>query len=148
MADDNQFISIRIRNTSFLLPANASLGIEQRETLELNSGKGGNAVAWKVVGANKWPAYALDEDLELTSGNAWERVVYVQDGGSVVGLAAENIQIMNRGDIQVQPFLPVGPPPKSGKHIFSSSWIEGNTPVLMFEPSALASYLTVVGGGA
>ncbi|MFV1992851.1 MAG: hypothetical protein ACC635_03025 [Acidiferrobacterales bacterium] len=146
MADDKHFISIRIRNTSFLLPANASLGIEQRETLEINSGKGSRAVAWKIVGANKWPAYALDENLKLTGGNAWERVVYLQDGARVVGLAAENIQIMNRDDIQVQPFLPVGPAPKSGKHLFSSSWIEGNTPVLMFEPSALAAYLTVVGG--
>jgi len=148
LTDDNQFISIRIRNTSFLLPSNASLGIEQREALEINSGKGGNAVAWKIVGANKWPAYALDENLALARGNAWERVVYVQDGERVVGMAAESIQVMNRDDIQVQPFLPVGPPPKSGKHLFSSSWIDGNTPVLMFEPSALASYLTVVGGGS
>jgi len=147
LAKDNQFISIRIRNTSFLLPASASLGIEQRETLELNSGKGGNAVAWKIVGANKWPAYALDENMKLTSGNAWEHVVYVQDGEHVVGLAAESIQILNREDIQVQPFLPVGPVPKSGKHVFSSSWIDGNTPVLTFEPGALASYLTVIGGG-
>ena len=148
MADNNQFISIRIRNTSFLFPANASLGIEQRETLEVNSGKGSKAVAWKIVGANKWPAYALDENLNLTSGKAWERVVYVQDGERVVGLAAESIQIMNRDDILVQPFLPIGPVPKGGKHVFSSSWIDGNTPVLMFEPSGLASYLNFVGGGS
>ncbi len=147
MAEDNQFILIRIRNTTFLLPASASLGIEQREALEINSG-GGNAVAWKVVGVNKWPAYALDEDLKLTSGNAWERVVYVKDGENIVGLAAENIQIMNRDDIQVRPFTPVGPGPGSGRHVFSSAWIEGNTPVLMFEPSALASHLTLAGGGS
>lgn len=146
MAEGTQYIRIRIRNTSFLIPADASLGIEQRDSLEVNSDGNGNAVAWKVVGANKWPAFALDEDLKLTSGNAWEQVVYVQGNGSAVGLAAENIQMLARTDISTQPFTPVGPVPASGEHIFTSAWIEGNTPVLMFDPKALASYLTVVGG--
>lgn len=148
MAEGNQYIRIRIRNTSFLIPASASLGIEQRDVLEVNSSGNGNAVAWKVVGVNKWPAFALDEELNLTSGNAWEQVIYVQGDESAVGLAAENIQMIARTDVQVKPFMPVGPVPASGKHVFSAAWIEGNTPVLMFEPKALASFLTVVGGVA
>lgn len=145
MAEDNQFIRIRIRNTSFLIPAAASLGIEQRDSLEVNSSGNGKAIAWKVVGTNKWPAFALDEDLKITSGNAWEQVVYVQGDESAIGLAAENIQVLARSDVQAEPFTPVGPVPASGKHVFSSAWIEGNTPVLIFEPKALALFLTVVG---
>lgn len=148
MAESNQYIRIRIRNTSFLLPAEASLGIEQRDSLEVNTAGADKAVAWKVVGVKKWPAYALNEDMEITSGNAWEQVVYVQGDGGSIGLAAENIQMIARKDIQVQPFTPVGPLPVSGSHVFTASWIEGNTPVLMFEPKALASYLAVVGGNA
>lgn len=148
MAEDNQFIRIRIRNTSFLMPAAASLGIESRDSLDVNSSGQGNAVAWKAVGVSKWPAFALDENMKVTSGNAWEQVVYVQVDDGAVGLAAENIQMMARTDINVQPFTPVGPVPVSGKHIFSSAWIEGSNPILMFEPKALASYLTIVGGAA
>lgn len=147
MAESNQYIRIRIRNTSFLIPAEASLGIESRDSLEVNSVGEGKAVAWKIVGTNKWPAFALDEEMNITRGNAWEQVVYVQGDHSAVGLAAENIQMVARSDIQVQPFTPVGPIPASGKHIFTAVWIEGNTPVLMFEPKALAFYLAVVGGG-
>lgn len=148
MAEDNQYIRIRIRNTSFLIPAAASLGIEQRDSLEVNSDGNSKAVAWKVVGVNKWPAFALDEDLHLTSGNAWEQVVYVQGEGEAIGLAAENIQMIARTDIQIEPFTPVGPLPANGKHVFTAAWIEGNTPVLMFEPKALASLLAIIGGVA
>lgn len=148
MAEGNQYIRIRIRNTSFLIPAAASLGIESRDSLEVNSSGNGNAVAWKVVGTSKWPAFALDENMNVTRGNAWEQVVYVQGDNQAIGLAAENIQMIARTDIHVEPFIPVGPAPVSGQHVFSSAWIEGNNPILMFEPKALASYLTAVGGAA
>jgi hypothetical protein len=72
----------------------------------------------------------------------------VQGEGSAIGLAAENIQMIARTDIQIEPFTPVGPVPASGKHVFSAAWIEGNTPVLMFEPQALAWFLTTIGGAA
>jgi hypothetical protein len=141
LADNRQYLRIGLQGVDYLLPGNASFAIEKREHLEL-AGSGGIVVAWRTTSGARTPAYSVDADLNPLVRGAWQRAVFLQDAAQAVGLIADELQLLAREDVRVEPFKPLGPAPTRSGHLFGGAWVRpGHTPMLVFEPRALTEYL-------
>lgn len=140
-----QYLRIRIGNSLYLLPGNASVAIEKRDGLRVNHG-GGNVVAWNAAAGKDWPAYALGENMKISNALDWDRAVFVDGNTGPVGLAAREIAMLTQTDIQVENFTPIGAPPGRSGHLFDGAWVTKTMPILVFNPANLAAYLKEVGG--
>lgn len=97
----------------------------------------------------RWPAYSVDADLNPLARHAWQRAVFLQGEVRPVGLIADELQLLAREEVRIEPFRPPGPAPTPAGHLFGGAWVRpGRVPVLMFEPRALAEYLRRLGGAA
>lgn len=129
----------------YLLPGNAQYTIEKRGQLE-SAGPGSPVAAWQMTPGGRRPAYSVDEDLRPVRRSDWQHAVFLQ-GAQPVGLIAEELQLLAREDVRVEPLRPPGPAPTPAGHLFAGAWIRpGRAPVLVFEPRALADYLARLGG--
>ncbi|MHB8346656.1 MAG: hypothetical protein ACYDHM_05585 [Acidiferrobacterales bacterium] len=142
MADDKQYLRIDLGDTAFLLPGSASVAVEQRENLSVNTG-GGAVTAWRVAGRDRWPAFCLDRHLQPQplSGDSWQRAVFLQSDPYPVGLAADEVQLLARSEVLVEPFTPPGVAPTRKGHLFSGASVRGGHVLFEFEPAALAAFL-------
>ena len=148
MAVSEQYLRVAFAGLEFLLPSSASFAIEQREGLKGNdSGKGSNVAWWETRG-KRLPVYHLDGDLKPVRDNNWQRAVFLNAQPHPIGLAANDVQLLTRADVRVQPFYPLGQAPTQGGQLFSAAWIQGVEVTLVFEPHALATYLLTVKEGA
>lgn len=148
MVDNKQFLRIGLQGVDYLLPNTTSYVIEKREQLELND-HDTLVAAWQVTPAGRIPAYSLDADLNPMARHAWQRAVFLQAGGQALGLVADELQLLPRDEVRVEPFMPLGPAPTASGHLFGGAWVRaGQLPVLVFEPRALAAYLMHLGGSA
>ncbi len=129
----------------YLLPSSASFSIEQRENLTLNEAVNSNVAAWHVISSERRPAFYLDANLEPTQGNDWHRAVFLDAAPHAIGLIADEVQLLPRTDVHVEPFTPLGSKPTPRGHLFSSVWMRGNQLILVFEPNGLISYLQKLG---
>lgn len=148
MADSRQYLRIGLQGVDYLLPSTASYAIEKREHLELGV-PGERVVAWRNTPAGRWPAYSVDADLNPLERLAWQRAVFLQAGPQPVGLVADELQVLSREEVRVEPFRPPGPAPTPAGHLFGGAWVRaGRAPALVFEPAALAVWLRQLGEAA
>ncbi len=118
------------------------MAIESRDALILDSGGANNIVAWRDVGSAKWPVLCLDEDLHVNKNDDnWQRVVFVAASPVPVGLAAQEVQLINNADLTTEPFTPVGMSPTKFGHLFKSAWVDAGKPYPVFSADALGAYL-------
>lgn len=150
MVDNKQYLRIGLQGVDYLLPNSTSYVIEKREQLEINDAGDALIAAWQVTpGGGRTPAYSLDADLNPLTRHTWQRAVFLQAGGQTLGLVADELQLLPRDEVRVEPFIPLGPAPSTSGHLFGGAWVRaGQLPVLVFEPRALAAYLMHLGGSA
>ena len=149
MAESKQYLRIGLMGVDYLLPNSTSYVIEKRETLEINDAPGALIAAWQATPTGRAPAYSVDANLNPSSRHAWQRAVFFQAGGKTLGLVADELQLMAREDVRVEPFIPPGPALTPAGHLFNGAWVRaGHAPVLVFEPRALADYLMQLEGSA
>ncbi|MFQ5994763.1 MAG: hypothetical protein ACE5K1_06680 [Acidiferrobacterales bacterium] len=146
MKDSSQYLRLRLGGAHYLLTSSASLTIEQRQNLTLNSGETGNVGAWHSQGEVRWPAYPLDQDLRVTRQCEWESAIFLDARPQPVGLLVGNAQMLSEEEAEVTSFTPVGPAPTGAGHLFAGAWVRGSQVVLVLEPAALIAYLTSLGG--
>jgi len=146
LAELNQYLRIGLWGVDYLLPSSASVSIEQRGNLILNDEPADtNVTAWRVVESERWPAFYLNAELELTRGDDWQRVVFLEAKPHPIGLIADEVELLPRADVHVEPFTPLGLPPTPRGHLFSGAWVRGNQLILLFEPNGLIGYLQKLG---
>ncbi len=141
MIAQDQYLRIGFGDAAFLLPSSASFAIEKRENLVSDDRGHGAVTAWRESGSARWPAIHLDQDLRPVSRADWQRAVFLESSPYPVGLIANEVQLLPRSDVQVEPFTPPGAPATRVGHIFSGAWVSGAQVLLVFEPGALAAYL-------
>ncbi len=143
MAETRQYLRIGLMGVDYLLPNTASFVIEQRDHLEINDAPDALIAAWQPVSGGRAPAYSVDADLNPLPRHNWTRAVFLQVGDRTLGLVADELQLLSRDDVRVEPFAPLGPAPTPAGHLFGGAWVRaGLVPMLVFEPKALADYLT------
>ncbi len=142
MAESRQYLRVGLMGVDYLLPNSTSYVIEKREHLEINDAPGAFIAAWQATPSGRAPAYSVDANLNPLSRHAWQRAVFFQAGGQTLGLIADELQLLAREDVRVEPFTPPGAAPTPAGHLFGGAWVRGgHAPVLVFEPGALADYL-------
>lgn len=142
MTDENQYLRIDLGSAAFLLPSRVSLAIEQRENLSVNEVGGSMASAWRVAGLDRWPAFRLDQDLRLHSGGDWRSAIFLESKPYPVGLIVDEVQLLAQSEVLVEPLTPLGTAPTRKGHLFSGAWVSGGQVLLVFEPVALAAFLS------
>ena len=141
MAETKQFLRVGLAGVDYLLPNSTSYVIEKREHLEINDAPGALIAAWQSASAGRAPAYSVDADLNAMSRPSWQRAVFFRAGNQTLGLVADELQLLSREDVRVEPFVPPGPASAFGQ-LFNGAWVRaGHVPVLVFEPRSLANYL-------
>jgi hypothetical protein len=136
----DQYLRLRVDGASMLLPGRASVAIENRDALTLNTG-GGRVVAWRVQGGKRLPAYCLDRGLKPVRRDDWERVVFLDD----VGIAVDEVEMLGRVEGALQPFTPLGAAPTPAGHLYNGAWVNGQRAMLVLDPRALIAYLQTLG---
>ncbi len=133
----------------YLVPNSTNYVIEKRENLDINDTPDALIAAWQVTPGGRVPAYSVDAGLNPSPRRNWQRAVFLNIGGQTLGLIADELQLLAREDVRVEPFVPPGPAPTSTGHLINGAWVRaGQTPVLVFEPRALADYLMQLEGSA
>jgi hypothetical protein len=144
VADNRQYVRIGLRGVDYLLSSAAGFVIEKREHLEINSANGVIA-AWRADSTGRVPAYSVDADIRPFVRPGWQKAIFLP-GAVPAGLVADELQLLAREDVRVEPFRPLGPSATAVGHLFSGAWIRaGRVPILVFEPYALASHLRRLG---
>lgn len=143
MPELNQYLRIGLEQVSYLLPSEASLSIEQRDNLVAADTVDGNdaVTAWRVIQQDRWPAFHLGGDLQPTKNPHWQRAIFLEDQPHPLGLIADEIQLLPRTEVHIEPFTPLGAAPSPAGHLFSGAWLHQNELILVFEPKALVGYL-------
>jgi len=141
LADNRQYLRIGVQGVDYLLPGSASFAIEKREHLQVDT-SGGIIVAWRVASGTRAPAYSVDADLHPLARSSWQRAVFLQGDAQPVGLIADELQLLAREDVRVEPFRPLGPAATRSGHLFGGAWVRpGYAPMLVFEARVLSEYL-------
>lgn len=142
MIENRQYLRIGLMGADYLLPNTTSYVIEKREHLDINDTQGALIAAWQNAPGGRAPAYSVDANLSPVHRDDWQRAVFLQVGGQTIGLIADELQLLAREDVRIEPFIPPGPAPTPAGHIFNGAWARaGLTPILVFVPQALATYL-------
>ncbi len=142
MTETRQFLRIGLMGVDYLLPNSTSYVIEKREHLEINDAPGALIAAWQATPSGRAAAYSVDANLDPLPRHAWQRAVFLQAGNQTFGLVADELQLLAREEVRVEPFTPPGPAPTPAGHLFGGAWVRaGHVPVLVFEPRALVDYL-------
>ena len=146
MADNRQYLRIGLQGVDYLLPGTVSFAIEKREQLEINA-EGGLIAAWRATPNGRTPAYSVDAELQPLARGDWQRAVFLQS--EALGLLADELQLLSRDEVQVEPFRPLGAPPSRAGHLFNGAWARaGQAPVLVFDAAVLAHWLRGLEHGA
>lgn len=144
MPELNQYLRISLAHVSYLLPSEASISIEQRDNLvPADKALAANeaVTAWRVVQQDRWPAFHLGGDLQPSKSGQWQRAIFLEGQPHPLGLIADEIQLLPRADVRIEPFTPLGHAPSPAGPLFSGAWMHDNELILVFEPKALVGYL-------
>lgn len=151
---ESQYLRLGLAGAEYLLPSEASLSIEQRDNLVTTIRdrdavvNPDNVTAWYVVRNERWPAFYLGGDLKPSRGKGWQRAVFLEGDTHPIGLAADEVQLLPRSDMRIEPFQPLGPSPCAAGPVFNRAWVRGEELVLVLEPKALVAYLERIWSGA
>lgn len=148
MADPSQYLRVVLDGMDYLLPSAGSVAIEQRDGLLAADNTTGPVVAWRQGRNGRWPAYGLNASFEFCRPTRWQRAVFLDAGGQPVGLVADDVTLLGRGDMHVAPFTPLGPAPTRFGHLFNAAWVDGHRITFVIDGRSLAAYLRSRGGGA
>lgn len=144
MAELKQYLRVEINGTAFLLPSSASAAIEQRDALVINQADG-NVTAWRKQRGGRQPVYALDAAMQVTRRDDWQRAVFLDESDGGTGLVVDDVELLGRDKVTVNPYTPVGPAPTAFGHLYSGAWIEGRNATLVFDARVLSAYLHSLG---
>jgi hypothetical protein len=147
LADSNQYLRLTLEDKHYLMPSSASIAIEQRDSLVLDSAKP-PIVAWRQAHLERWPVFALDPSLRLGRSLGWQRAVFLQGRSYGIGFVVTDAHQLSRTDLPVVPFTPLGPAPTRFGHLFNAASIEGPNVTLVFDTNVLSAYLQGLGDGA
>ncbi len=145
MADSKQYLRLVVAGVDYLLPSTAGFTIEQRENLQVNNVASGRVSAWRVTRNNRWPAYALDREFQVTRPSNWQRAVFVEAAPHAIGVIVDDVHLLPRAQAQVSPFTPLGKPATPAGHLFSGAWVTEKQVIFMLHPQALVAYLQGTG---
>lgn len=152
-SESTQYLRLGLDGVEFLLPSEASLSIEQRDNLVTTlrdadgAGNAANVTAWYVVRSERWPAFYLGGDLRPSRGAGWQRAIFLEGGAHPIGLIADEVQLLPRSEMRIEPFQPLGPAPTPAGAVFDCAWMRGDETVFVFNPKALVAYLKRVWEG-
>lgn len=149
MADSSQYLRITLEGAEYVLPSEASISIEQRDMLtsalpdKHELGDVSHVAAWYVARSERWPAFHLGSDLKPSKTGRWQRAVFLEAGPGAhpIGLAADEVQLMPRGEMRIESFHPLGPAPTSAGPVFDGAWMRGDGLIMVLNPAALVAYL-------
>lgn len=148
MVESGQFLRLGLSGSNYLLPSSAGFSIEQRENLVVNDDPRVKVTAWRMDKSGRWPAFYLNAELKLKRQGGWQRAVFLEGHPHPVGLITDELQLLPRADVHIEPFTPLGPMPTPAGHLFSGAWIRGTQLILVFEPRCLAVHLLKLMGNA
>lgn len=147
MADSTQYLRIELEGVEYLLPSDASLSIEQRENLttklmdEHKLGDVSHVTAWFMSRSERWPAFYLGGDLKPGRPEDWQRAVFLDGGAHPIGLVADEVQLLPRADVHIEPLHVLGPAPTPAGPVFDYAWMRGDDMVMVLNPNGLVGYL-------
>lgn len=147
MAESSQYLRLVMDGAEYLLPGAASVAIEQRHALLPENGSG-PLVAWRQSRQGRWPAYGLSASLQPKRPGEWLRAVFLNGGATPVGLAVEEVHLLNRTDLHVTRFTPLGKPPTRAGHFFNAAWVDGHRVTFVLDPRSVVEWLRSLGGRA
>ncbi len=134
------YLEIRFDGRTFLIPNAPDLLIEPRENMQ--DEPRGTAAATRVVQGAVWPAYALDADLKARLDAPWTRAVFLNSTAArPVGLLVEDLKLLPVDSLRIEPFTPLGPSPKTGRHLFDAAAMQPGGLTLVFATAGLISRL-------
>lgn len=147
MADSGQYLCLIVDDAEYLLPSAASLAIEQRDALTPDNGLGA-VVAWRQTRQGRWPAYGVNASFQVSRPRRWQRAVFLDAGSTSVGLVADDVRLLNRANMRVVPFTPLGAPPTRTGHLFNAAWVGDRGVTLVLDPLNLVGFLRSLGSAA
>ncbi len=145
MAESYQYLRLTFAGGSYLLPSTAGFTIEQRESLHLNGDLTAHVTAWRVTRNARWPAYALDQEFQVTRRDDWQRAVFVEAMPHAIGIIVDDVHLLPRSPAQASTFTPLGPVPTAAGHLFNGAWIADGQMMLVLDPPAFVRYLQGLG---
>ncbi len=140
MAEGNQFLRVTLEDTAYLLPSEASISIEQRDHLSPDAA-GGIVTAWRSVRSDRWPAFYLGGDLRPARGTRWQRAVFLDRRPHPLGLIVDEVQLLPRAEVHIEPLHVLGPSPFNVGPLFSGAWMREPEMILVLDPRGLVAYL-------
>ena len=134
------YLEVRFAGQTFLLPNAPDLLVEPRENMQLE--RKGQAAASRNVQGVVWLAYALDANMQPLPESAWTRAIFLNVASrQPVGLLVDDLKLLPVDGLRIEPFIPLGPVPQTGHHLFNAAAMQTATPTLIFAPVGLAAYL-------
>lgn len=147
MTDGHQYLRLSLQHMDYLLPSEASISIEQRDHLQPADADDGAVSAWRDTHNQRWPAFYLDGGLMPAQSDAWQRAIFIDGLPHPLGLIADEIQLLPRAEVHIEPFTPLGPPPSPAGPVFAGAWIRNSELVMVLDPKGLIGYLTRIWKG-
>ena len=144
MTDGHQYLRLSLQHMDYLLPSEASVSIEQRDHLLPADADDGVVSAWRGAHNQRWPAFYLDGGLMPAQSDAWQRAIFIDGLPHPLGLIADEIQLLPRAEVHIEPFTPLGPPPSPAGPLFAGAWIRNSELVMVLDPKGLIGYLTQI----
>ncbi len=148
MADVGQYLRLVLDGADYLLPSTASVAIEQRDALVPAENGADPVLAWRQTRSGRWPAYGLNASFAVSRPAHWQRAVFLDAAGQPIGVVADEVNLLGRGDMHVAPFRPLGAPPTRFGHLFNAAWVDGYRITFVIDPRSLAGFLRSLGGAA
>lgn len=147
MTDGHQYLRLSLQHMDYLLPSEASISIEQRDHLLSADADDGAVSAWRGTHNQRWPAFYLDGGLMPSRSDSWQRAIFIDGLPHPLGLIADEIQLLPRAEVHIEPFTPLGPPPSPAGPVFAGAWIRNSELVMVLDPKGLIGYLTRIWKG-
>lgn len=134
------YLELKFAGHTFLMPNSSELLIEPRENMQVE--RKGQAAAKRSMQGAEWLAYALDAQMGTLPESSWTRAVFMNvNAARPVGLLVDDLRLLPVDGLRIEPFVPLGPAPDTGYHLFNAASMQSATLTLVFAPLGLAAYL-------
>src|SRR5581483_5589450 len=101
----------------------------------------GPVLAWRQTRSGRWPAYGLNASFAVSRPAHWQRAVFLDAAGQPIGVVADEVNLLGRGDMHVAPYRPRGAPPTRFAHLFIAAGADRDRPPYVIDPRSLAGSL-------
>lgn len=140
------YLQIKDGPYTFLLARDETVSVEPRARLQSSSKLSeSGALAWFVNSDQRWPVFRLADILGYDAGD-WGQAVFIRNGESVIGLAAEQTrQLAEPYALDIQPYTVIGSR-FGGRSIYSGVCVDGGEAMLVFDGRGLTELAERVAG--